>query len=152
MAVYLRIMEPGRPERTLTYTGVADVTIGRASGCDIRIDYDPVVSRFHAGLHLDPPSVLIKDLGSRNGISVNGMRFDGMVNQRIIKPRSLRDGDTIVLGRTVVRVSIVGAAGAPSFAGAFASVPSLPVDAVSSADFTFGDHTDTAMLVPVPPE
>lgn len=107
MAVCLTIFEPEQPERSLTYTAETDVTIGRVSQCDIRIEYDPLVSRLHASIHMEPQLALIRDLGSRNGLIINGMRFDGVVNQRIIKPRTLRDGDTVVMGRTSVRVDIV---------------------------------------------
>ena len=106
MAVSVTILEPEQPERSLIYTGEASITVGRASQCGIRIAGDPLVSRLHALLLVTSPSVRIKDLGSRNGIIVNGMRFDGVVNQRLIKPKSLRDGDTVVMGRTVLRITI----------------------------------------------
>ncbi|MCD8138665.1 MAG: FHA domain-containing protein [Planctomycetaceae bacterium] len=106
MAVRITILEPNRPERVLVYTTVVDIILGRASTCDVRIENDPMISRLHAGLHIDPPHVGIRDLGSRNGIVINGIRFDGVVNQRLIKHRTLRNGDTVVLGRTSVQIAI----------------------------------------------
>ena len=47
------------------------VTIGRHGGSGIAIDHD-TISRFHAVLHVGPPH-LIEDVGSANGISVDGV-------------------------------------------------------------------------------
>lgn len=151
MAVRLTILEPSQPERSLTYSARADVTIGRASRCDIRIESDPLVSRLHASIHMESSLALIRDLGSRNGLIINGMRFDGVVNQRIIKPRTLRDGDTVVMGRTSVRIDIVED-------GDNASVtpqpmlrqtqPSRSPDATWAGGPTAQDDTDTAAFAP----
>ncbi len=47
------------------------VVIGRAPGCDIRVD-DGAISRTHARLHLRGDGVWIEDLGSRNGVVIAG--------------------------------------------------------------------------------
>lgn len=47
------------------------VTIGRSSECQISLD-DPLVSRVHAQLTLGDSGALVRDLGSRNGVRVNG--------------------------------------------------------------------------------
>lgn len=47
--------------------------IGRDPGCDIVIA-DPNVSKKHAKISVQGPSVFLEDLGSTNGTFVNGKR------------------------------------------------------------------------------
>jgi pSer/pThr/pTyr-binding forkhead associated (FHA) protein len=67
-------------------------TIGRGDDCDIRLD-DPMVSRHHAVVGGDRAAPAIEDLGSANGLYVNGRRRDGSVR--------LRAGDIVQLGATI---------------------------------------------------
>jgi FHA domain-containing protein len=64
--------------------------IGRSRDCDVVVA-DPNVSRRHAELRLDEHGWSIADLGSTNGIKVNGRRTEHA---------PLRDGDRITLGVT----------------------------------------------------
>jgi pSer/pThr/pTyr-binding forkhead associated (FHA) protein len=64
--------------------------LGRSRDCEITIE-DPNVSRRHAQVRLENGSWSIADLGSTNGIEVNGERVDQAM---------LESGDRIVLGRT----------------------------------------------------
>jgi pSer/pThr/pTyr-binding forkhead associated (FHA) protein len=68
---------------------LGDFFIGRSAECQLALD-DPLVSRKHAVLKVGPDSVTIRDLGSRNGVVVNGTRID--------TSRILLDGDRIVIG------------------------------------------------------
>jgi FHA domain-containing protein len=68
------------------------MTLGRSRECDIRID-DPNVSRRHAEIRQEDGAYWIVDLGSTNGIEVNGKR---------VERARLTDADRIVLGRTDV--------------------------------------------------
>jgi hypothetical protein len=83
---------------TLTYDGTRHevkqrrVVLGRSRDCDIQLS-DTNVSRRHAELRQEGASYWIVDLGSTNGIEVNGKR---------VKRAKLRDGDTITLGSTDV--------------------------------------------------
>jgi hypothetical protein len=83
---------------TLTYDGTRHevkqrrVVLGRSRDCDIQLS-DSNVSRRHAELRQEGASYWIVDLGSTNGIEVNGKR---------VKRAKLRDGDTITLGSTEV--------------------------------------------------
>lgn len=52
------------------------VTLGRGAECQITLD-DPLVSRVHAQLTIAEDYVLVRDLGSRNGVRVNGVLIDG---------------------------------------------------------------------------
>ncbi len=72
------------------------VVIGRSRDCDIQLT-DANVSRRHAELRQEGASYWIVDLGSTNGIEVNGKR---------VKRAKLSDGDTITLGSTDVRFGV----------------------------------------------
>jgi Protein of unknown function (DUF3662)/FHA domain len=67
--------------------------IGRSRDCDIQLA-DSNVSRRHAELRQEGASYWIVDLGSTNGLEVNGKR---------VKRAKLRSGDTITLGSTELR-------------------------------------------------
>src|SRR3954454_6026329 len=68
------------------------VVLGRSRECDIEVE-DASVSRRHGKLWQEGASYWIVDLGSTNGIEVNG---------RQVKRAKLRSGDTITLGSTDV--------------------------------------------------
>src|SRR5688572_14459546 len=65
--------------------------IGRAEGSGLSLD-DALVSRQHAAFIVTDDSVTIEDLGSRNGLTVNGERLSGS--------RALALKDVIVIGKT----------------------------------------------------
>lgn len=46
--------------------------VGRSSQCNLSLD-DALVSRRHAQFTVDAESVHVEDLGSRNGININGV-------------------------------------------------------------------------------
>ena len=52
--------------------------IGRGEDCDPRLPSDDAhrsVSRHHCLLDINPPDVRVRDLGSRNGTFVNGLKI-----------------------------------------------------------------------------
>ena len=75
------------------------VVVGRGSEADLRIN-DPGVSRRHVeflvesayGAGREEVSIEVHDLGSTNGVKVNGRRVD------VARPQSLKPGDVIELG------------------------------------------------------
>lgn len=78
--------------------------IGRGLTCDLRL-CDPLVSRRHARLLRRGRAAAIEDLGSANGVFVNGLRAHGI--------RVLDRGDVLQLGGTiwlVLRLSPAGRA------------------------------------------
>lgn len=66
-----------------------EFVIGRAANCQLSLD-DPLVSRNHATLTVGPDGVVVADLGSRNGVRVNGDRIEGK--------RALAHGDQVSIG------------------------------------------------------
>jgi len=68
------------------------VVLGRSRDCDLQLT-DANVSRRHAELRQEGASYWIVDLGSTNGMDVNGKR---------VKRAKLRAGDKITLGSTEI--------------------------------------------------
>ena len=66
----------------------ARVVVGRSRDCDVVLD-DPNVSRRHAELRRQGDTWMVADLGSTNGVKVNGRRVEHAV---------LKAGDEITLG------------------------------------------------------
>ncbi|MET0794804.1 MAG: FHA domain-containing protein, partial [Polyangiaceae bacterium] len=60
--------------------------LGRSPECELAIS-DPAVSRRHARLWVNPTQIVIEDLGSQNGVYVNGTRIQG--------PCELHPGDKL---------------------------------------------------------
>jgi pSer/pThr/pTyr-binding forkhead associated (FHA) protein len=90
----LRISGPGGVERIVELVG--STTIGRTTDNDIVLD-DTQVSRCHAMLLVEDSAVLLLDMESSNGTSVNG---------RLAlpdEPVRLADGDVVVIGRMLLR-------------------------------------------------
>jgi predicted component of type VI protein secretion system len=86
--------------------GLGEFAIGRSPECQLSLD-DPLVSRKHALLVVSPESVLIKDLGSRNGVVVNGTKID--------TSRVLLDGDRIVIGSQEMTIMARPATAGPQY-------------------------------------
>jgi hypothetical protein len=90
--------EPQREVVTLTVAGrthevtKTSVVLGRSREADVRVA-DVNVSRRHAELRQEGAGYWIVDLGSTNGVEVNGKRVDRV---------RMRDGDRITLGSTEI--------------------------------------------------
>jgi hypothetical protein len=77
----------------------AEQTLGRGRGAAIRIP-DPQASRVHARVRLEAAGATIEDLGSKNGVRVNGVRIDG-------GPCPLGPADELGIGETALAVEEV---------------------------------------------
>jgi CBS domain-containing protein len=129
--------------------------VGRAEDCDLRLPNGPGfcdVSRHHCLLHLDPPALRVRDLGSRNGTRVNGTQIghptgrDGPPDAPpvFLAGYELRDGDELEVGHTVFRVRGAVPAEAPPVlvAGEGAG------RSRAGADLTLGVKTALEMMTP----
>lgn len=83
-----------------------DQTIGRSARADLQLA-DPHASRVHARIRAGAAGAAVEDLGSKNGVLVNGRRIGRA-------PRALRPGDEIALGATRLAFTDPGAAGSGS--------------------------------------
>src|SRR5438270_11771108 len=85
-------VEKAFPMRSIT------VTIGRSDACEISVK-DSSMSGKHAEISKINGEIRVKDLGSANGIWLNGERVDDV---------ELYDGDVLRCGQTSIRVDVVG--------------------------------------------
>lgn len=70
------------------------LVLGRAEGCDVLLD-DRDCSREHAELSRDAEGLVVRDLGSKNGIVVGG---------RALTERRLKHADEFTIGRSTLRL------------------------------------------------
>lgn len=70
------------------------ITIGRSSKNDLSLAADLSLSRFHAEIRREGGQFQVRDVGSRNGTSLNGTP--------VLQPASLKPGDRITLGETTI--------------------------------------------------
>lgn len=82
----------------------AETVIGRGDEADLQVS-DEKVSRRHIRIELvhheeapeDPPQALMRDLGSKNGVRVNGDR---------VREQELRNGDKLQVGETILKFEV----------------------------------------------
>jgi hypothetical protein len=79
----------------LEVVGSGGAVLGRSRDCDVVLE-DANVSRHHAEIRPSGGSWTVRDLGSTNGVKVNGRRLDPA------RPQSLKRGDVVELGGTRV--------------------------------------------------
>jgi hypothetical protein len=87
-----RVLLSAGDEESAYFLTHAVTVIGRASECDLRLE-DPGVSRKHAEIRYSDGRVGVVDLGSTNGISVNGKQAERV---------ELKDGDRIDIGHSTL--------------------------------------------------
>jgi hypothetical protein len=75
-------------------------SVGRTPDNDLQIDAK-FISRHHAVILAGPAHTIIEDLNSTNGVLVNGRR---------ITRQTLKDGDSVVIGKTLFRFAVRAAA------------------------------------------
>lgn len=115
--------------------------IGRAEPFPVFQD-DVTISREHAVVVATPTGVSLKDLGSRNGVAVNGRRLERY------EEVPLAPGDEVLVGRTTVRWLREGER-EPTVAGSAgeaAAPQQVTVDREGRSD------TRLNLVVPAPPE
>ena len=77
------------------WLGSGRLLIGRSSECHLSVS-DPLVSRRHASISVNPDALVIEDLGSINGVYVNGRRIQGA--------HLLNVGDRVAIGEDELEV------------------------------------------------
>ena len=87
---------------------------GSDAGNDVVLD-DPYVSAFHARIALEDGRVIVRDLGSRNGV---------FVGERKIREGEVPSGVQLRLGRTIF---VVGTGGEPNTVAAGAAAETRPL-------------------------
>jgi pSer/pThr/pTyr-binding forkhead associated (FHA) protein len=80
----------------MVYPVADEMTVGRAAGCGVALE-DVTVSQLHARVFRRDGQLWVEDLGSTNGTFVN--------RKRVGAPVTLRRGDRLQVGSTVLEVS-----------------------------------------------
>ena len=99
---------------------VGDFVVGRSSSCHLALD-DALVSRRHAVFHVSADGLTVEDLGSRNGVLVNGEQIAGSL--------PLKHLDRVIIGAQELLVVQVHDGGArergnhPTLAGMTLDLP-----------------------------
>jgi predicted component of type VI protein secretion system len=112
-AIRLTVMTGPHQKRTFCFCGPTRCQAGRALDCFINFggtQRDQLISRYHCQLEIDPPGLLIQDLGSRNGTFINGKRVEALpadINHSEVLGALCNHGDLITLGGTTMRVDVV---------------------------------------------
>ena len=104
--VRITISLEGNPIRTYTFDESKECTVGRSLECDIvlPVTANREVSRFHCVLHIDPPVIWLRDLGSKNGTYVNNLRVQSSPEDQFIE---LRSGDELNIGPYTLDVFVM---------------------------------------------
>ncbi|HEV2309010.1 MAG TPA: FHA domain-containing protein, partial [Acidimicrobiia bacterium] len=91
----LRLVEVREPNRKAILVGITDsVDFGR--DCDGLLLTDTEVSRSHARVEIRGDDVVVVDLGSTNGTTVNGTRIE--------EPTVISEADLVLVGRAEIQL------------------------------------------------
>ena len=119
--VQLKISQGEKVGKIFNFTEHDTFVFGRMNDCHACIPDDTLVSRHHFILEANPPVACLRDLGSLNGTWVNGEKFGSRekgenpeqgANRRYPEV-TLKHGDRIKVGRTVLEVAIEQPKAAP---------------------------------------
>jgi pSer/pThr/pTyr-binding forkhead associated (FHA) protein len=113
-AIRLTVLTGPHRDRKFCFCGPTRCLVGRALDCFVRLsgtERDQLISRHHCQLDIDPPCMLVQDLGSRNGTYINGQKVDGVDRRALPNPDSyltlVKDGDLLTLGGTTLKVNFL---------------------------------------------
>jgi len=90
--------------------------VGRGADCHVRLADDRRISRHQFLLEVVPPHARLRELGSRNGTYVNGVKYGGRAADKGEAEADaergpevdLKHGDQITAGRTVILLRVEG--------------------------------------------
>lgn len=94
----LRVRDPAGNEWIVPLAPGDRLRLGRGPGCQVRLE-DPDLSRDHAEIRMAPEGATLRDLASKNGVTVNGVDWPWIGSN----PGPLRHGDVIRLGGSEAR-------------------------------------------------
>jgi pSer/pThr/pTyr-binding forkhead associated (FHA) protein len=116
----------GKPEGKVIPLVGPNFKIGRGETCHLRPNSEQV-SREHAEFTISGESVVVRDLGSRNGTLVNGKALTTEVCK-------LKDRDLVQVGPLTFAVAILDASASPAKATAAAPAKPMSPDDISTDD------------------
>lgn len=107
---------PHKGEKFCICTPAAGCVIGRAPDCPVQMTgtlRDRSISRWHCELAVQPDHVEFRDLGSRNGTYLNGVRFESLelalaaISADPPTGPTFQQGDLLTVGGTTFRLDLV---------------------------------------------
>jgi pSer/pThr/pTyr-binding forkhead associated (FHA) protein len=99
-------------------------TVGRTSACELTLS-DPLVSRKHAQFVVSGADLTVEDLGSRNGVVVNGTLADG--------PTAVFHGDRVLIGAHELLVLVDSGSESGRAHRVVPTMPKMPAAAAAQA-------------------
>lgn len=115
------------------------ILLGRSEIADVSLPFSSI-SREHAKITLDGDQLVVEDLGSSNGVVVNGER---------VKKHPIKAGDQITMGVVECKVAKVGEAVAALVPMASAAIASEPEVAAPAKKSSVGMLVGVGVLVAV---
>jgi pSer/pThr/pTyr-binding forkhead associated (FHA) protein len=114
--IILTVMDGRLAGKKYVFSKHKTCLIGRANDCEIKLPNELeylAVSRHHCLLELDPPAIRVRDLGSRNGTYVNGLRIGRDMGCELAQDDDvpftafdMGNGDTLRVGDTQFWVTV----------------------------------------------
>ncbi|MDY0094537.1 MAG: protein kinase [Candidatus Vecturithrix sp.] len=138
MKVELQVIAGPAAGQQFTFDKPDCFLFGRSEEAHISLPNDPYVSRQHFLLEISPPDCKLRDLNSKNGVFVNGIRYGGRkppipgIQQAPngVREVHLKDRDEIIIGDTRICISIEhvseGSANRRTIPQITAEVPKIP--------------------------
>ncbi len=130
MTFQLIISTPSTDSRAFALLERRLLRIGRGADCELRLN-DPTASRLHVELRVDAGRVWIKDLNSRFGTFVNGVKTTEC---------ELRPGDVVRVGETTLRLDDESTVLRTTIAPASDGRMGIPARPSSFSDEAFGQE------------
>jgi serine/threonine-protein kinase len=97
MEVNVRVRSGPHQGQEHLIKGSGTLVVGRSSQAPLSMHEDRLLSREHFQVEVNPPLCIVRDLGSKNGTKVNGLR---------VEVAQLRDGDVIAAGESEFAVHV----------------------------------------------
>ncbi len=94
----VKVVDPAG-QRGQAFSLAGEVTVGRAAGCQVRVD-DTYASQLHARVFEQDGAVFVEDLGSTNGTYLN--RRGTKNKEKVTAAVPLRPGDRLIVGKTIL--------------------------------------------------
>lgn len=109
-AVRLTVLTGPHRGHRFCFCGPTRCQAGRALDCLVQFsgtERDQLISRYHCQLEIDPPSIRVSDLGSRNGTYINGRTVERNLSHPEKPGSMVSTGDVITMGGTTMQVDVI---------------------------------------------
>jgi len=147
--VTLKVIAGPIAGRTYAFESHDTFLFGRSPDCHAELaPDDTTASRHHFLLEVNPPQARLRDLGSLNGTTVNGVKHGGRGRDQRPEEAArqewpsvdLGNGDRIRVGHTVFAVQIEGEAASPHDTGPLALLEALVGDSEDAMPQELGGY------------